>query len=350
MKFHKTIGILFFCISIFPACQVEQGNLTLVKHEDRYVFGVWKAPTEKSAQDAIAEISAIIQGFDQEKVTELENDTSQSSDTEAAYKAVPYLTTEKPETLLPEDGEVKGWGRSNKPSTYNSETLYNDRYHPSNMYPEIYHHYGFQAQAEVEYQSPKFGSEPYILLEIFDMGTPENAFGIFSVNSYPLPNFEWIGVKAIISGKNLWFWKGKYFIQIEGYAVATDIQKAMVELAEVTAKRIKDLPQKVPYLELLPARYIRGSEKLFTTNWVLKQINKTSPQLFPQMSDGAIGVMAQYNTSKSKNTTAPYHVFVIQFLKVETAQSAYKQYRNALMAENVSFEVDMKDGAILITE
>ncbi len=350
MKFHKTIGILFLFISILAACQTEQGNLTSVKHENRYIFGVWKAPKTKSAQDVIADISANIQTYDQKKITEQQSSTSQNSETVAAYSPLPYLTTDQPETLLPKDGEVQDWVRSHKPTTYNPETLYKDRYHPSNMYPEIYHHYGFKAQAEVEYQSPKFGSEPYILLEIFDMGTPENAFGIFSVNSYPQPKYEWVGVKAIVSGKNLWFWKGKYFVQIEGYAIATDIRKAMIALAQVTAKRIKDPPQKVPFLELLPAQCIRGSEELFTTNWALQQINRTSPQTFPQMSDGAIGVMAQYTTSKSKNITEPYHVFVIQFSNVETAQLAYEQYRNALLSENVSFETDMKNGAILIRE
>lgn len=350
MKFHKTIGILFLFISIFPACQAEQGNLTSVKHENRYVFGVWKAPSAKNAQEVLADISAKIQVYGQKRDVLHQNGTSQNSGKVAAYNSLPYLTASIPENLLPKDGEVKDWVRSHKPTTYNPETLYIDRYVPSNMYPEIYHHYGFQSQAEVEYQSPKFGSDPYILLEVFDMGTPVNAYGIFSVNSYPYPKYEWVGVKAIVSGKNLWFWKGKYFIQIEGYAIATDIQKAMVSLAKVTAKRIQDPSQKVPFLKLLPAQYIRGTEKLFSTIWSLQQINKTSPQMLPQMTDDSIGVIAQYNISKSKNTTEPYHVFVIRFPDVESAQSAFVQYRNTLLSENISFETDKDNNAILINE
>lgn len=350
MKFHKTIGILFLFISIFPACQTEQGTLTSVKHENRYVFGVWKAPSAKSAQEVFATISANIQTYSQKKDVLQQNGTSQNSGKVAAYNSLPYLTTADPETLLPKDGEVLDWVRSHKPTTYNPETLYNDRYVSSDMYPDIYHHYGFEAQAEVEYQSPKFGSEPYILLEVFDMGTPVNAYGIFSVNSYPQPKYEWVGVKAIVSGKNLWFWKGKYFIQIEGYAIATDIQKAMVSLAKVTAKRIQDPPQKVPFLKLLPAQYIRGTEKLFPTIWSLHQINKTSPQMFPQMTDDSIGVIAQYNKANSKNTIEPYHVFVIRFPNVETAQLAFDQYHNTLLKENMSYETDIDNGAILIKE
>ena len=350
MKFRNLICAFFLSISILISCGSEQGNLTSINHEDRYVFGVWNAPTTKDAQEVIAEISENIQTYGQKKNLQQQSGTPQDSDDSVTNSILSYVTTSKPETLLPQDGEIKDWVRANKPTTYNTENLYNDRYVLSEMYPNIYHHYGFQAQAEVEYQSPKFGSEPYILLEIFDMGKPENAFGIFSVSSYPQPKYEWVGCKAIVSGRNLWFWKGKYFIQIEGYAIATGIRKAMIELAKVIAKSIKDSQLKIQFLELLPTQYIRGSEKLFTTDWALHQINKTLPQPFPQLVEGAIGVLAQYNIADSKNTPAPYHVFVIHFPNVDVAQSAYTQYRKDLISDNLSFETDIENGAILIKE
>ena len=345
MKFRNVICVFFLSFSILISCGSEQGNLTSINHEDRYVFGVWNAPTTKDAQEVIAKISENVQTYRQKK-----NLQQQSGTPAVTNSTLSYVTTSKPETLLPQDGEVKEWVRAGKPTTYNTENLYNDRYVPSEMYPDIYHHYGFQAQAEVEYQSPKFGSEPYILLEIFDMGKPENAFGIFSVSSYPQPKYEWVGCKAIVSGRNLWFWKGKYFIQIEGYAIATGIRKAMIELAQIIAKRIKDPPQKVPLLDLLPTQYIRGSEKLFTTDWALHQINKTLPQPFPQLVEGAMGGLAQYNIADSKNTPNPYHAFVIHFPNVDAAQSAYTQYRKNLISDNLSFETDVENGAILIKE
>ncbi len=350
MKFRNVFCIYFLSISIFISCGSEQGNLTSVNQVDSYIFGVWKAPTTKNVQEVLVDVSENIQSYSLKKKPQQQNGARQDSNGAAPNYTLPYLTTAKPETLLPKYMEIKEWLRANKPTTYNTETLYNDRYVHSEIYPEIYHHYGFQAQAEVEYQSPKFGSEPYILLEIFDMGTPENAFGIFSVNSYPHPKYEWVGCKAIISGRNLWFWKGKYFIQIEGYAIATGIRKAMIELAQVIAKRIKDPPQRIQLLELLPTQYIRGSEKLFTTDWALHQINKTLPEPFPQLDEDAIGVMAQYNTKASKNAAAPYHVFVIRFPNVDTAESVFTHYRNDLISENVSFETDMENGAILIRE
>ena len=360
MKLPDRIWLGSFFILIFLSCQQEQGNLTSVSQENVYVFGVWKAPTAKTAKQTLADVSARIDEYSdiqlsptitqneenqQQENTELKDSESKHTGSETVYGTLPYSTAAAPETLLPKDGEITDWVQAGKPTTYNTETLYRDRV----VSTEIYHNYGFQRQAEVEYQSPKFGSIPYILLEIFDMGTPENAFGIFSVNSHPHPKFEWIGCKAIISGKNLWFWKGKYFIQIEGYEIATGIREGMVSLARATAKNIQDPPQKIPLLELLPIQYIRGSEKLFYTNWALRQVNKSLPRIIPQLADGTIGVFAQYRTN-SKKSVNPYTVFVIRFPNVAEAQSAYDQYRTALMSENVSFETDSQNGAILIDE
>lgn len=361
MKLISIILFGSFFITIFLSCQQEQGNLTSVSQENVYVFGVWKAPTAKSAKQTLADVSVRIDDYTNnqppltstqneenqpQENTELKDSESKRTEAETVYRTLPYSTAAAPETLLPKDDEITDWVRAGKPTTYNTETLYRDRVVPT----EIYHHYGFQRQAEVEYQSPKFGSVPFILLEIFDMGTPENAFGIFSVNSYPHPKFEWIGCKAIISGKSLRFWKGKYFIQIEGYAIATGIRKGMIAIARATAQKIQDPPQKVPLFELLPTQYIRGSEKLFYTNWALREVYKSAPNTVPQLTNKSIGILAQYKDNRSKKSVDPYFVFVIRFLTVAEAQSAFVQYSHALMSEKTPFEMDPQNWTILINE
>ena len=365
MKLVRPILLCSIFILMLFSCKQEQGNLTSVSQQNEYIFGVWKAPSARIAKETIALVSANIQARAELAITK-DNKTEQEIDTEnselqsvpeldSSFNTLPYITTAAPETLLPKDGETIDWIRSRKPSTYNPDNIYFDRYVPSEIYPEIYLKYGFQRQAETEYHSPKFGSIPLILLEVFDMGTPENAFGIYSLNSYPLPKFEWVGCKAIISGKYVWFWKGKYFIQIEGYEIAPGIREGMVELAKVVAKNIQDQPQKIPLLQLLP-QYIDGSEKLFTTNWVLEQVYKSLPNVVPLMTDGAVGVLARTHNliKKPKN---PYIVFVIRYNTNTDAESAYITYQSAYIAyqyeltsDNVYFQKDAQNGSILIDE
>lgn len=355
-------SVLLCCIAIvmLSSCQQEQGNYTSVYQENAFIFGVWKAPSVKIAKGAIANVSVNIRSkylpdISQDKKTKKQIDTEEKKDEikpnhdlGSPFETLPITTTVLPETLLPEDGETTNWIRSRQPSMYNPQNIYIDRYVPLEIYPEMYHKYGFQRQAETEYQSRKFGSTPLILLEIFDMGTPENAYGIYSLNSYPLPQFEWVGCKAIISGKNLWFWKGKYFIQMEGYEIAPGIREGMVELAKVVAKKIQDPPQKIQMLEILP-QYIDGSDRLFTSNWVLEHVDKSLPNVVPLMGDGSVGVLARtkYGLKNSRNS---YIVFVLRYVTNADAKSAYLAYQDALTSENVPFEKVSQNGAILIDE
>ena len=103
--------------------------------------------------------------------------------------------------------------------------------------------------------------------------------------------FEWVGSKAMLSGNYLRFSKGKYFIQIEGYEIATGIREGMITLAKIIATQIKDRPPEPPILALLPSRNkINGSTKLFRSNWTLRQLYSTLPVNIPQLTDTAIGV------------------------------------------------------------
>ena len=121
-------------------------------------------------------------------------------------------TSLNPVDLLPVDGDVPDWVRSRNPSGYTAKNLYKDTI---GGHPELYHAYGVVEQAEVEYQTPLLRSYPLIRVEIFDMDTPENAFGIYSFNQYPEAESEWVGNRAVITGKFLRFWKGKYLSRLK---------------------------------------------------------------------------------------------------------------------------------------
>ena len=316
------------------SCGEEQGNWTSVQQEAEYIYGVWHSTTTKQAQQTILEVGEHIKntpGLLSQSVTTGDN----------------VQTTVSPEYLLPSDGGLSGWVQSRTPSTYEGKTLYRDRASS----PDLYYAYGFKRQAEVEYETPQFGSRPLILLEVFDMGSPENAFGIYNFHTYPKMKFEWIGSKAMLSGNYLRFSKGKYFIQIEGYEIATGIREGMVTLAKTIATQIKDPPPEPPILSLLPSRNkVNGSVKLFRSNWVLRQLYSTLPVSTPQLTDTAIGVSARYlDSTKSTNWTDAQIAFIIRFADTTTAESAYRLYRDAVPKGKIRIEVGTS-GNLLINE
>ena len=331
---HFSLGTLLFFSSMLISCGEEQGNWTSVQQEAEYIYGVWHSPTTKQAQLTILEVGEHIKnasGLLVQSVTTGDN----------------VQTTVSPEQLLPSDGGLSGWVQSRAPSTYAGKTLYRDR--PSS--PDLYYAYGFKRQAEVEYETPQFGSKPLILLEVFDMGSPENAFGIYNFHTYPKMKFEWVGSKAMLSGNYLRFSKGKYFIQIEGYEIATGIREGMVTLAKTIATQIKDPPPEPPILALLPSRNkVNGSVKLFRSNWVLRQLYSTLPVSTPQLTDTAIGVAARYlDSTQSTNWTDAQIAFIIRFADTATAESAYRLYRDSVPTGKIHIEVGT-NGNLLINE
>ena len=333
-KLHRfSLCVTFFCSLVLISCSEEHGNWTAVQQEGEYIYGVWHSTTLKRAEQVMQEVFENIRG-------------ASTLPTESLTVKDIGQTNISPELLLPSDGEILDWVQSRAPSTYEGKTLYRDRTEA----PDLFYAYGFQRQAEVEYQAPRFGSKPLILLEIFDMGTPENAFGIYNFHIYPQVKFEWVGSKAMLSGGYLRFSKGKYFIQIEGYEFATGIREAMVLLAKDIAARIKEPALEPQILSLLPSNKMRGTVKLFRSNWVLRQIYSTLPVNVPQLSDTALGVSARYRDNPDlKNWTESQIVFIIRFPGPSAAESAYTIYRDSVMEAALPLEIGTT-GPILVNE
>ncbi len=310
-NFHRWCQYLWIvyvsCALPLLACQTEQGDYTIASQNGQYIYGVWKARTAKAAKDLSGQMEQTsVEGIPQ-------------------VDSLRSITTEKPVSLLPTDGEASHWVRAGEPSSDVGKDLYKNVIGGN---PELYHSYGFIEGASVQYQTPQLGSQPLILLEVFDMGSPENAFGIYSRNRYPQDEFEWVGSRAIISGRELNFWKGRYFIQIEGYEFASQIKQGMAELARATADHIKD-PLTTPHLlNLLPSENkVPHSEKYFPSGAAMKEIHRFLPERLLQFSPNVTGGSAAYLHKKSSTDWIDTMIaFVLRYETESEAKTAYDIY------------------------
>ena len=316
MKTSITI-FLTCCIAVLLSCGADQRDYTALTREGQYLVGVWNTHSEKVAAKLIDQM------------------THPSVEERGQIQSLTIETSLKPVDLLPVNDDVADWVRSRKPSGYTAKNLYKDTL---GGHPELYRAYGVIEQAEVEYQTPLLGSYPLIRVEIFDMGTAENAFGIYSFNQYPEAEFEWVGNRAVISGKFLRFWKGKYFVEIEGYEFASKVQEGMVELAKSVAGRIKDSPTKPHLLKLLPANRIPHSVKYFFDDTTLRKIYSFLPDDGLELGSDSTGITASYAHKKSENKhwADTMVAFLIRYPTESVATEAYNHYRNFLEAQAVS--------------
>ena len=127
--------------------------------------------------------------------------------------------------------EFQGWQLQNTVETYDRESIFDY----INGAGEVYRAYDFQKVFVYRYFK---ADEPEILVEIFDMGTDEDAYGVFSYSREE--EKTGIGQSYELRGNLLCFWQDRFYIKI--YTAEKNlwpkVAEALVHFQQVCAGRI----------------------------------------------------------------------------------------------------------------
>jgi len=159
-------------------------------------------------------------------------------------------TDKTPEDLLPTSC-APGWAMEGKVATYTPETLY--RY--INGEAELYLPYGFKKASTVRYvkaATPSSGpQENGLVVNIFEMGSPLDAFGIYSnYRSSTLPQMK-VGAEGFLDETELMFYQDRYFVQIETSGTLSQDAGLFQSCAETVSGNLPEGREKPRELELL---------------------------------------------------------------------------------------------------
>lgn len=125
--------------------------------------------------------------------------------------AVPNFGGEGPlRGYLPRDEAAPGWAKDGKPQEYEGEDLY--AYIDGGA--EIYQEYGFSRVILQDYKNDK---GRLVSLEIFEMGTPAAAFGMFTFKRSGNGKTVGLGAGAELEAYYLNFWKGRFLVTLTGF-------------------------------------------------------------------------------------------------------------------------------------
>lgn len=211
--------------------------------------------------------------------------------------------------LFPKPNFRKGWKWEKAPDHYIPENLYE----LINGEAELYHAYGFQELAVLTCYKASL-EDSFFTAHIYDMGTPENAFGVYSSYRHPGYKFEIIGAEAMLSNFGVKFYKGPYFVDISYSDTAQSIQQAGLICARRIAENIPGPAEPPGVVRLLPSK-----------GQVDKSLRYVAGQMLNQSFLSA-GVEASYNWDEGQATG-----FVIFFDDPEKALSGFsrlKQFYN----------------------
>jgi hypothetical protein len=218
---------------------------------------------------------------------------------------------------------IDNWSKSSVFAEYDSDNLYTY----INGGAELYISFQFINLVSLSYRNEE---DEEIQIDIFDMGSSKNAYGIFSHSRETIDDFVGADIESEYGGGLLTFWKGQYYVSILAYP-ETDSKKLLVRtLAGRIEAQIPGPSIKPQLVDLLPEKGLQPhSIKYFTHYTWLNTYHFFSNENLLNIDNDTEVVMAKYQVGAAK----PAVMIVLQFPDEAAAITAQNTFRQTFMAD-----------------
>ncbi|MGD0783509.1 MAG: DUF6599 family protein [Candidatus Aminicenantales bacterium] len=210
--------------------------------------------------------------------------------------------------LLP---RVGGWKNTEEPKRFGPDSLFEY----IDGAAEAFINYDFVELALGEYQQP--GRPGTMTVEIYDMGTPRNAFGIYSTERYPESRFLSIGTQGYIEEGTLNFLAARYYVKMMAYETGARTEAILESYAADILKKIGEPGRFPDTLKAFPRHgLVANSEKYILKNFLGREFLKN-------------GTLASY-----KLDGAEPDAFIVEASSGAEAAELLKNYLDAARAKS----------------
>ncbi len=191
---------------------------------------------------------------------------------------------------------------------------------------ELYRSYDFKLLMVRRYLK---AGHPSLLVELFDMGSSEDAFGIFS---YQTEEEEvGIGQGSDYGGGLLRFWKGKYFANIFAERETPATKKDILAIGEAIARNIKKEGLKPKLIQFLPEEnLLKRTIRYFHLHPILNHHYFISHENILNLGARTNAILATYPSPGEKGKT---FLLLIQYPDQKQAEKAFQSFLKAYMPE-----------------
>jgi hypothetical protein len=218
--------------------------------------------------------------------------------------------------------EAAGWTWDEKEMKYNSKSLFDYM----DGAAELYLAYGFQRLTVRKFEK---SSKPPITLELYEMASSEDAYGLFSFDRQD--DAVGIGQGSEFGGGLLRFWKGKYFVSIYVDGEGAEAESAILTMGRATADLIQKMGPEPKLVDFIPGKdfgLIDRSVRYLKSHILLNQRFFIAHQNILNLSRRTEAVLAQYTREKEKT-----HLLLIRYPSVKEAKDAYQSFMGAYLPD-----------------
>lgn len=202
---------------------------------------------------------------------------------------------------------------------------------------ELYLSYGFK---EVVTRTYKNEGKPDIVVDIFDMTTSPNAFGVFSQSMETVDKS--FGQGSQISKGLLIFWKDHYYVSMMAHPETDESRKALQTLAAMIDGSITKEGPLPEIIELLPEKaLVRKSIRYFRHHAWLNAHYFIADHNLLHINDSTEALLAKYGEGAKRSL-----LVLVAYPDAQSAQHAHRDFIKSYL-QNVSGEVpvQIEDGS-----
>jgi len=224
------------------------------------------------------------------------------------------------EIFLP--SEAGGWKWDGKEMKYNSKTLFSY----IDGAAELYLAYGFQNLTVRRFEK---SDQPPIIVELYEMASSEDAFGVFSFEHQD--KTVGIGQGSEFGGGLLRFWKGKYFVSIYAEGEGAEVESGMLKMGRAAANSIPAVglePKLVGFIPRKDLGLVDKSLRYLKSHVLLNQRFFIAHQNILNLSRKTEAVLAQYLQGKQKT-----QLLLIRYPDSKEAVDAYRSFMKVYLPD-----------------
>lgn len=186
---------------------------------------------------------------------------------------------------------------------------------------EVYRSYSFVDVNVFKYSKP---DNPEITIEIFDMGTGEDAYGIFSYTREA--EQTGIGNGYEYRGSLLSFWKNRYYVCVGSRRETEEAKEAVFDLARVVANELPRGGDKPALLGRMPHEHLEfESCRYFHVHPSLNYFYYLSPDNVLKLTTNSNAVLAPVRGGG--------YLLLIEYPSVERAEQACFSFRDIYLTD-----------------
>jgi hypothetical protein len=233
------------------------------------------------------------------------------------------ITKAEMKELLPQN--IIGYKSDGEDEFYDRQTTF--RY--MNGAAELYHSFAFKLLLVRRYLKP---NAPAVIVELFDMGLAEDAFGIFTFETGG--EDAGVGQGSDYGGGLLRFWKGKFFVNVYAEQETPSTKQDVLEIAKAIARSLGQEGQKPELIHYLPEQGLsERSIRYFHLHQSLNYHYFVSHQNILRLGKETHAVLASYLLPQIKEKT---FLLLIQYPTKKLAGEALQSFVKAYMPEAVT--------------